>query len=223
MSQAGPTPTDPRQQVSLAAEQKRTDQSLKAVGRLIDRIAPSLVEFGSWIFGGLIAFTLLVIAALLTIGPVDPAIMIATTVFALALPLNVAGLFLLRLAQDLTHMRIEEEVTQAFQEIGLTAGGQIPTPETLALLPGRRTKIILSSCLGILVLSALLTLAGMIATLWHMAWWLGVAFFAMAIISLGIVIVVTAISEIPESAEQKERKRRYREEILRQAKTQKKD
>jgi hypothetical protein len=53
-----------------------------------------------------------------------------------------------------------------------------------------------------------------------MAWWEGVAFLAMVIISLGIVIVVIVASQPPESAEEKEQKRRYREEIIRKTKAQ---
>jgi hypothetical protein len=62
----------------------------------------------------------------------------------------------------------------------------------------------------------------MAATLWHMAWWIAVAFLAMVLISLAIIIVAFAASQPPESAEEKERKRRYREEILRQVREQNK-
>jgi len=34
---------------------------------LLDRVKPWLIEFGSWIFGGLIAFNLIIVAPLLTI------------------------------------------------------------------------------------------------------------------------------------------------------------
>jgi hypothetical protein len=220
MPQTDPAPTDPQQEISLAVEQERIKQSMKAVDRLVERIAPTLVDFGTWIFGGLIAFTLLIMASLLTIGPVDPAIMVATTTFALALPLNIAGLFLLRLVQDLAQMGFEEEVTQAFQEVGLTEGGRVPTPQILEAQRKRRTAVFLRFSVGILALSAILTLAGMIATLWHMAWWIGVAFFAMIVISLGIVIIAFGTSLAPDSSEEKLQKRRYREEILRQAKAQ---
>ena len=220
MSQTDPAPTDPQQEISLAVEQERIKQSMKALDRLVERIAPTLIDFGTWIFGGLIAFTLLVMASLLTIGPVDPAIMVATTTFALALPLNIAGLFLLRLVQDLAQMGFEDEVTQAFQEVGLTEGGRVPTPQILEAQRKRRTAVFLRFSVGILALSAILTLAGMIATLWHMAWWIGVAFFAMIVISLGIVIIAFGTSLAPDSSEEKLQKRRYREEILRQAKAQ---
>jgi hypothetical protein len=220
VSQTDPAPADPHQEISLAAPQEQFKQNMKAFGKFVERITPWLFEVGSWIFGGLIAFTLLVIAALFTVGPVDPAITVSTAAFALALPLDLAGLFLLRLVQDLKRVGFEEEFAQAFQEVGFTVGEQIPSPKALESLRKRRTGIALGSSLGILALSALLTLTGMTAVLWHMAWWIGVVFLAMVMISLAIVIVALVTIQPPGSEEEKEQKRRYREEITRQAKEQ---
>ena len=222
MSQTDPAPADPHQEISLAAQEEQNKQIMKAFGKLVARITPWLVEVGGWIFGGLIAFTLLVMASLLTIGPVDPAIMVATTAFALALPLNVTGLFLLRLVEDLKHIGFEEELAQAFQEVDFTVGEQVVSAKALESWRKRRTGIVLGSSLGILALSLVLTLTGMTAALWHMAWWIGVVFFAMVIISQVIVIVAIVTSQPPDSKEEKEQKRRYREEITRQAKAQSK-
>lgn len=236
MSQTDPAPPDPYQEVSLAAPEEQRKQSRKpiwqatqgeawkVIDKLFERITPWLLEVGSWIFGGLIAFNLLVIASLFTIGPVDPAVLVSTSAFALALPLNVSGLILLRLVQDLKHVGFEEEVTQAFQEVGYsyTVGEQVAAPKTLESLQKRRTVVFLSFSLGILALSFLLTLTGMIAVLLHMAWWIGAGFFAMVMISLVIVSVAIVTSQPPESEEEKEQKRRYRDEITRQAKAQSK-
>ncbi len=228
MSQTDPAPADPHQEISRAGPEDQDKQSMKqiwqatpdevrkAFGKVLERITPWLFEFGSWIFGGLIAFTLLVMAPLFTIGPVNPAILVATTTFALALPLDVAGLVLLRLVQDLKHFGFEEELVQAFQEVGFT----VTSPTALEAQRQRRTGVVLSFSLGILTLSALLTLTGMIATMWHMAWWIGVVFFAMAVLSFVIVIVAIATSQPPDSPEEQEQKRRYREEMTRQAKEQ---
>ncbi len=232
MSQTDPPPADPRQDISPPAAEEKNIQGKKpiwqatpgevwkAFGKLVERITPWLLEFGSWIFGGLIAFTLLVMASLLTIGPVDPAIMVATTAFALALPLDVTGLLLLRLIQDIKHAGFEDELTQAFQEVGFTFSEQNSASTALQTQGKRRTGVILSYSLGILTLSAFLTLTGMIATLWYMAWWIGVSFFVVVLLSPIIVIAAIVNSEPPESAEEKELKRRYREEITRQAKAQ---
>src|SRR3974390_666358 len=113
MSQTDPAPADPQQEISLAASQEQNKQIMKALGKLVERITPWLLEFGSWLFGGLIAFTLLVLASLFTIGPVDPTITVSTAAFAFALPLNVTGLFLLRLVKDLKQVGFEDEFEQA--------------------------------------------------------------------------------------------------------------
>ena len=192
---------------------------MKALGKLVERITPWLLDFGSWIFGGLIAFNLLVVAALITVGPVDPAITVSTAAFALALPLELAGLLLLRLDQDLKHVGFEEEVAQAFQEVGPNVREQVASRTALELWPKRRTRIVLLYALWILALSVVLTLTGMAAALWHMAWWIGVVFFAMVLISQGMVIVALVTSQPPYSQEEQERKRRSREETTKQAKT----
>ena len=218
MSQTDPAPADPHQEIPLAAPEEVYKQSMKAVGKLVERITPWLLDFGSWIFGGLIAFNLLVVAALITVGPVDPAITVSTAAFALALPLELAGLLLLRLDQDLKHVGFEEEVAQAFQEVGPNVREQVASRTALELWPKRRTRIVLLYALWILALSVVLTLTGMAAALWHMAWWIGVVFFAMVLISQGMVIVAIVTSQPPDSQEEQERKRRSREETTKQAK-----
>jgi signal transduction histidine kinase len=220
VSQTDPAPADPHQEISLAAPEEVYKQSMKAVGKLVERITPWLLDFGSWIFGGLIAFNLLVVAALITVGPVDPAITVSTAAFALALPLELAGLLLLRLDQDLKHVGFEEEVAQAFQEVGPNVREQVASRIALELWPKRRTRIVLLYALWILALSVVLTLTGMAAALWHMAWWIGVVFFAMVLISQGMVIVAIVTSQPPDSQEEQERKRRSREEMTKQAKAQ---
>ncbi len=220
MSQTDPAPADPHQEISRAAPQEQNKQNMKAFGKFVERITPWLFEVGSWSFGGLIAFTLLVVASLLTVGPVDPAIMVAMTAFALALPLDVAGLILLRLVQDLKRVGFEEEVVQVFHDVGFTVGEQMASPTALESLRKRRTGIVLGDSLGILALSGLLTLTGMTAALWHMAWWIGVVFLAMVLISLAMVIVAIITIQPRGSQEEKEYKRRYREEMTRQAKAQ---
>ncbi len=153
MSQTDPAPADPHQEISLAAPEEVYKQSMKAVGKLVERITPWLLDFGSWIFGGLIAFNLLVVAALITVGPVDPAITVSTAAFALALPLELAGLLLLRLDQDLKHVGFEEEVAQAFQEVGPNVREQVASRTALELWPKRRTRIVLLYALSSFFLS----------------------------------------------------------------------
>jgi hypothetical protein len=99
-----------------ATEQSRA--ALRGLGGLIERVTPWLFSVGSWIFGGLTAFGLVVISALLTIGPVDKAVLISITAFACALPLNVSGIFLLRLVTDIQDIKVDDLALQAFQNAG---------------------------------------------------------------------------------------------------------
>jgi hypothetical protein len=179
---------------------------------LAETFTPWFFEFGSWIFGGLIAFTLLVLAPLITLGPVDRAITVATAAFALALPLDVAGLFLLRLVQDLNRVGFEDTVAHAFGEVGSVVGALVPAPSTLEAQRKRRTESVLRISLWILALSGLLAVMGMVAVLWHMAWWIAVAFLAMVVLSLVISAVTMAAAQPRDSDEAKAQRRVYQEQ-----------
>ena len=69
-------------------------------------------------------------------------------------------------------------------------------------------------------ISVLLTLIGLVAALWHVAWWIGVLFLIVTIISLGIVIVALSAVRTPQTQEERARKQRYAEEMIRQAQEQ---
>ncbi len=188
--------------VTGLSEQEQNRRIWRGFGNFIDRITPSLFELGIWLFGGLIAFNLLVLASLFTIGPADPAIKIATAAFAFALPLNLTGLFLLRMVQELKGAALEDELVQAFNEEGFVSD-QIPAPAdldaALASMRTRRLALVLRSSSGILVVSVLLTLTGLVSTLWHMAWWIAIGFFAMLVICFVIVVLVMARSQPSDS------------------------
>jgi hypothetical protein len=105
------------------------------------------------------------------------------------------GLFLLKLVPEMMDVKFEELLARAFQEVGFTGGGQVAAPSALEAMRRRRTKIVLFTFPGVLALSVLLTLTGMLASLWHMAWWITVAFVAVTILSLLIVILVVRASQ----------------------------
>ena len=174
------------------------------MARFIHRIAPTLFELGAWIFGSLIAFNLLVLASLFTIGPAANSIQVAAAAFALALPLDLVGLFLLRMIQGLKNTGLEDKLAQAFQEQGLVSD-QFPAPPdieaTLEAMRKRRAEIVMRWSSVILALSFLLTLTGLVATLWYMAWWIAVSFIIMVVLSLSIVILVLIASQ-PDEASQ---------------------
>jgi hypothetical protein len=165
---------------------ERFSQSLKGFGTLVERITPWLLDLGSWIFGGLIAFDLLILSALLTVGPADLAALLATAAVSLALPPSVAGFFLLRLLADIKNARLEDVAVEAFQEAGFSVN-PVQSPDASESIVKQRTKIVLIYSYSILSVSVLLTVVGVTAALWHMAWWISVAFVAVTLVSPGVL------------------------------------
>jgi MFS family permease len=161
-------------------------QTVEGFGKLVEQLTPWLLDFGSWIYGALIAFNLLLLASLLTVGPTDAATVVATAAIALALPPTVAGFFLLRLLEDIKKVRLEEVASAAFQGAGLSVD-QVGPPD-LESIAKERTKIVLIYSYSILAWSVLLTVIGISAALWHMAWWVSVTFVLMTLASGGLVL-----------------------------------
>jgi len=222
VSQPDPAPatseTNFNQNISLAAAQELDRQSMKALEALTESITPWLVEFGTWIFAGLIGFALILIAQLVTIGPIESTIIVSTVALALTLPLNLAGLLLLRLVQDMK--RYEDKLAQGFHDASVILGAEFAAPLAASPTQKRRTEVILLVSLGILIVGVLLTLIGLVAALWHVAWWIGVLFLIVTIISLGIVVVALSVVRPPQTQEERERKQRYADEMIRQAQEQ---
>lgn len=188
MSPANAAPPSVGEKPSGPATDIASDPGIVGLKNLIERIGPWLLDLGNWIFGALIAFNLLILGALLTVGPVDPAVTVASAAVALALPPALGGFFLLRLTTDMRNADLEAVATQAFQE----AGFAVDAPQ-LAQAPResretKRTRIVLAYSYGLLAFTVLVTLVGITAALWHMGWWVGVLFAAGAIASQGIVI-----------------------------------
>jgi len=158
---------------------------------LIERITPWLLDLGTWVFGGLIAFNLLILSALLTVGPVDTAVLIATAGVALALPPDVAGFMLLRLAAEMKRVDVEQLATEAFVEGGfhMEPIGPVRPP---AEIERWRARVILRFSYKLMALSVVITFIGVTAALWHMAWWIGAGFVGMAV--AGQVIFLLAVS-----------------------------
>lgn len=201
MSHTEPEPTDSyREGPAVGPEDLYTN----AFGEVAEITAPWFFEFGSWIFGGLIGFNLLIMGSLITLGPVDPAVMAATAAFALALPLDVAGLFALRLAQDLQRVGLEDEVVRAVGQVIPAVGALAPPPSAREAQRQRRTGRLLRASFWILALSGVLAVLGMLAVLWHMAWWVAVAFLAMVVISLVICSLAIAAARPRDAAEARE-------------------
>jgi hypothetical protein len=150
-------------------------------------IAPWLTELGNWIFGGLIAFNLVILGAVLTIEPLDNAVRIAIVADALALPPCLVGLVLLRLVADVRTIRNSQTAKQAFHDAGFTLDGLPPSQRQAAVQ--KLDTVILRFTTSLMMVTVLLTLVGLTAALWHAAWWIGVAFLAILALSLGTLLL----------------------------------
>lgn len=220
MSQINPAPTEPPKDPAYVAAQESLRQAEKAFQEAAELTTPWLVDIGNWIFAGLIAFDLVVMAPLITAASADQALTLAIVTFALALPLNLAGLVMLRLIKDMTHIGFSEEWARAFQDAGFPMGEQIATPTAREAQRKRRATIVLRYAFAVLTLSVALTLTGLTSALWHTSWWIGIAFLAMAVISMGIVSAALVTLGPRESPEDRERQRRYWDELFRRAQEQ---
>ena len=182
----------------------------KALNYLMDQLKPWLLEFGNWIFGGLIAFNLVVVAPLLTIGPGHLPILIAITTFICALPLNVSGLFVLKLTKDMSGIGIDDVMRQAFKTAELpTREDDDAQPEKAASVEQQRINIGLHHALWFIAVSGVLTLTGLIAALWFIAWWVAGLFCVVAVVAL--VITLDVLGHLIRPTSDQDRARRQRE------------
>lgn len=156
--------------------------------QLFDLIAPWLFDLGTWIFGALIAFNLVILGVVLTIGPVDTAVIVATAAFALALPPNVVGFLLLRLVTDMRRIRAPDKAAEAFT----SAGFQTESIPDRKQAERRMSAVTLGYTYSVMAVSFLLTLVGLTAALWHSAWWIGAAFLAMLVVSVGVMLLAAS-------------------------------
>jgi len=198
------TPAEPRQGDAVPAVDERSARTFRGLRTLAERTTPWLVDVGSWIFGGLTAVNLVVIAALITVGPVDAAIRTSTAALAAALPLNVAGIVLLRLIKDVNDVGLDDLTLRAFQGAGFPdIDAYFPSPSEQKSQHARRSRVALLYSLGIAGLSIALTLTGMAAAVWHMGRW--IAFVLLASVALSVVLVMLVIAHAlpPESDAEK--------------------
>lgn len=171
-------------------------RTMASVGKVIDTITPWLLELGSWLFGALIAFSIVLLGALLAVGQHDAAILVASAALAIALPLDVAGFIVLRLAADMKKVGLEETALTAFRDVGFPVDDQAPPGTDGATAEQRRARVVLGYSYSLLSITIIVTLVGVTGALWHMGWWIGVLFVLMVIVSM--VVASLAISSRPD-------------------------
>lgn len=170
-------------------------QAKEASETLISHIAPWFFEFGSWIFGGLIAYSIVLVQAPILNSAVtrgDRALVICTLMLALALPLDILGLIVLRLFSDLDRFDLEKEMEEAFKEVVEAADLTYEEPDQAALERWRKKRMgrIFNLSVSILFVVLALTVAATAAAIWYVMWWLAVVFLAMigaTVVSLSLI------------------------------------
>jgi hypothetical protein len=147
---------------------------------------------------------LVVISALITVGPVDAAIRTSAAALAAALPLNVAGIVVLRLIKDVNDVGLDDLTLRAFQEAGFPdIDAYFPAPPEQKSQHARRSRVALLYSLGIAALSMALTVTGMAAAVWHMGRWIAFVLLAAVALSVALVMLVVAHALPPESDAEK--------------------
>lgn len=170
----------------LSADARASDTFARTVGglgRLVEAITPWLLDLGGWVFGGLIAFNLIILGALLTVGPVDLAVKVSTASLALALPLDIAGFVLLRLVADLEKLSVGEVAAKAFAEEGFS----VEDAESVDSAEAKQRRVGLRYSYVLLAIAVVLTLVGVTAALAHMGWWIGALFVVMVVVAQAVI------------------------------------
>lgn len=176
-----------------AEEAVRARQAITGLSRLLEGIAPWLVEVGTWVFGGLMALNLVIIAALITVGRADSAVLVAATAFGAALPLEAAGMILLRLGNDVDDIRLDKLALRSFEQARFPdIRTYFPPPGRRTILHRRRLRVTLGYVLAVAASTGVLTIIGIVSALWHMAPWVGEA--SLAAVFLSIILVLVAVS-----------------------------
>ena len=168
-----------------------------AVRILIQQGTLWLLDFGNWVFGSLIATNGVILGALLSTAPVDPAVVIATIAVALALMPAVAGFLVLRFASDMRRGNFDQIAAQALAESGFRIKEQLPSGEAEAFKKNR-ARLVLRYSYVLLAWTVLLTLIAVTGALWHIAWWNG-AIFILTVILSPIVLIAAVASTIATS------------------------
>jgi len=149
MPDVNASPADQHPEGNPPAVDEQSRRTFSGLRNLAERITPSLVDVGSWIFGGLIAVNLVVLSALITVGPIDAAIQTSTAALAAALPLNVAGIVLLRLIKDVNDVGLDDLTLRAFQDAGFpNIDAYFPPPGERAVQQARRSRVAMLYSMG---------------------------------------------------------------------------
>lgn len=159
-TQAVPTRTRAGWQTNVT---RWTDQSQKTAVKWLN-------DAGIWLFGTLTATSLILLLDLILIGSGGPATLVAGLAVAIALPFNLAGLWLVRL----------------FKDLHLTAGEALlkqPDASTITVTPTKKGLVDSTATIA-LVVGGICTLIGVVAALWRLSWAVPCVFLLSIILAL---------------------------------------
>lgn len=146
-----------------------------------------LYNAGGWIFTGLIAVALLILQNLIAIGRTDRVLLVAGLALAAALPLNLAGVWIVR------YLRNQDQALAAatLSSVPQVAGDEVTVSNAPIFSAKQRqfTNTILSILLD---LSVLLTLLGIVCALWHISGAITVVFLITLVLGLLTTLWVLA-------------------------------
>jgi hypothetical protein len=186
----------------------------KIFGTMLDQLRPWLLEFGNWIFGGLIGFNLVIFAVVLYLAAAatSPIILLSLAAFVCALPLDVSGLIALKLVKDMETVAIDDVMKQAFQDAHIPPRSDTLPVEEADAIQKRRANLGLRYAGRLMAISAILTLLGMVAALWYVASWVAVLFLVVVLITLLITMSITPQLMRPPSEAEKQLRMELRQQ-----------
>jgi hypothetical protein len=139
-----------------------------------------LYDVGGWIFTGLIAVALMIIQNLIGIGHSDRGLLVAGLVLAVALPLNLAGLWIVRYIQNLDQAAAGAKPPLAKKQ----SVADDATVNAAAIFSAKKRTFTNRVVTIVLALSVLLTLLGLALALWHISWVVTVVFLVAILVGL---------------------------------------
>jgi hypothetical protein len=148
-----------------------------------------LYDVGGWIFTGLIAVALMIVLNLITTGTTDRVLLVAGLVLAVALPLNLAGLWIVRYIQNL-----DQALAEATPPLAQPVAADEATANTASteIFSAKKRSFMNDTITIILALSVLLTLLGLSLALWHISWAVTIVFLVAILACLFTTLWVLA-------------------------------
>jgi hypothetical protein len=120
---------------------------------------------------------------------------------------------MLKLMQNMKDMKLDELMQQALKDADFpNAEAYFPDTQGMETFRKKRRDVTLRYSLILATLSMTLTLIGLVAALYYMAWWIAALFVTMVILSTALLLTAMSRTFPPETDAEKDLKRRYREQ-----------